>query len=128
MSPSTRWFSICRPALSALLLREPRRIPKEQPLKTAFEADNPIIHFIARFYAPILRGAMRHRVLTALGSGLFVIACIALYPFLGAKFLPKLDESAIAINVNRLPSVSLSEAVRMTTALGSKTFGCQPIQ
>ncbi len=105
------------PALSALLLREPRRIPKEQPLKTVFEVDNPIIHFIARFYAPILRGAMRHRLLTALGSALFVIACIALYPFLGAEFLPKLDESAIAINVNRLPSVSLSEAVRMTTAL-----------
>ncbi len=104
------------PALAALLLREPRRIPKEQPLK-AFEADNPIIHFIARFYAPILRGAMRHRLLTAVGSALFVIACIALYPFLGAEFLPKLDESAIAINVNRLPSVSLSEAVRMTTAL-----------
>ena len=105
------------PALSALLLREPHRIPKEQPSKTTFEADNPIIHFIARFYAPILRGAMRHRLLTALGSALFVIACLALYPFLGAVFLPKLDENAIAINVNRLPSVSLSEAVRMTTAL-----------
>ena len=105
------------PALAALLLREPRRIPKEQPPNTAFEADNPIIHFVARFYAPVLRCAMRHRLLTALGSALFVIGCLALYPYLGAEFLPKLDESAIAINVNRLPSVSLSEAVRMTTAL-----------
>jgi cobalt-zinc-cadmium resistance protein CzcA len=105
------------PALAALLLREPRRIPKEQPPKAAFEADNPINHFVARFYAPVLRGAMRHRLLTALGSALFVIVCLALYPFLGAEFLPKLDEGAIAINVNRLPSVSLSEAVRMTTAL-----------
>ncbi|HEY2017774.1 MAG TPA: efflux RND transporter permease subunit, partial [Bryobacteraceae bacterium] len=35
---------------------------------------------------------------------------------LGAEFLPKLDEGAIAINLVRLPSVSLSEAVRMTTS------------
>ncbi len=38
-------------------------------------------------------------------------------PYLGAEFLPKLDEGAIAINVNRLPSVSLSEAARMSNAL-----------
>jgi len=105
------------PALSALLLREPRRIRKNPPEKVGVEADNPIVHFAARFYAPVLRFAMRHSRLTALGSVLFVIGCAALYPFLGAEFLPKLDEGAIAINVNRLPSVSLTEAVRMTTAL-----------
>ncbi len=106
------------PALAALLLREPRRAPKERKAEMpSLEADNPIIHFIARFYAPLLRGAIRHRRLTALGALLFVIACLALYPYLGAEFLPKLDEGALAINVNRLPSVSLSEAVRMSTAL-----------
>jgi cobalt-zinc-cadmium resistance protein CzcA len=106
------------PALSALLLRESRRVPKDRKGEVpSLEADNPIIHFIARFYAPLLRGAIRHPRLTALGAVLFVIACVALYPYLGAEFLPKLDEGAIAINVNRLPSVSLSEAVRMSTAM-----------
>jgi cobalt-zinc-cadmium resistance protein CzcA len=106
------------PALSALLLREPRRVPKDRKAEApSWEADDPIIHFIARFYAPLLRVAIRHRRLTALGALLFVIACVALYPYLGAEFLPKLDEGAIAINVNRLPSVSLSEAVRMSNAL-----------
>ena len=106
------------PALSALLLREPRRVPKDRKAEApSLEADNPIVHFIARVYAPLLRGAIHHRRLTALGALLFVIACLALYPYLGAEFLPKLDEGAIAINVNRLPSVSLSEAVRMSNAL-----------
>jgi cobalt-zinc-cadmium resistance protein CzcA len=106
------------PALSALLLREPRRAPKDQKADApSLEADNPIVHFIARFYAPLLRGSIRHRRLTAMGAFVFVIACVALYPYLGAEFLPKLDEGAIAINVNRLPSVSLSEAVRMSTAM-----------
>jgi cobalt-zinc-cadmium resistance protein CzcA len=106
------------PALCALLLREPRRVSKDRKAEApSLEADNPIVHLIARLYAPLLRGAIRHRRLTALGALLFVIACLALYPYLGAEFLPKLDEGAIAINVNRLPSVSLSEAVRMSNAL-----------
>jgi cobalt-zinc-cadmium resistance protein CzcA len=106
------------PALCALLLRERRRVPKDRKAEApSLEADNPIVHFIARVYAPLLRGAIRHRRLTALGALLFVIACLAFYPYLGAEFLPKLDEGALAINVNRLPSVSLSEAVRMSTAL-----------
>ena len=97
------------PALAALILREPK--------KATVEADNPIIRFLRRFYAPVLRGTMRHRRLTAVGAILFLAACGMLFPYLGAEFLPKLDEGAIAINVNRLPSVALSEAVRMTTSL-----------
>jgi len=105
------------PALSALILREPRRAAKEKRPDNEFEADNPIVRFVRGLYAPLLRIAMRHRRLTAACSVLFVIGCGALFPFLGAEFLPKLDEGAIAINVNRLPSVALSEAVRMTTSL-----------
>jgi cobalt-zinc-cadmium resistance protein CzcA len=97
------------PALCALLLKEPRL--------AASDADNPAVRLIRRFYAPLLRAAVQHPRLTALGAALFVIACGALFPFLGAEFLPKLDEGAIAINVVRLPSVSLPEAVRMTTSL-----------
>lgn len=105
------------PALSALILREPRRTSKEGHQETTFEGDNPIVRFVRRLYAPLLRVAMRHRRLTAVSSVLFVVACGALFPYLGAEFLSKLDEGAIAINVNRLPSVALSEAVRMTTSL-----------
>ena len=86
--------------------------------ETAFEADNPIVHFMrASSMLPCCAARCGTARLTALGAILFVIACGALFPYLGAEFLPKLDEGAIAINVNRLPSVSLSEAVRMTTSL-----------
>ena len=105
------------PALCALFLKEPRQISKEAPRKADFDEDNAIIRLVRRFYAPLLGGVMRHRGLTAMGAVLFVLGCAALFPYLGAEFLPKLDEGAIAINVNRLPSVSLSQAVRMTTSL-----------
>jgi cobalt-zinc-cadmium resistance protein CzcA len=106
------------PALCALLLKEPRRGSQNKPGEPAASAEhNPIVRFVRGLYAPLLRTTIRHPRLTALGSALFVIACAALFPFLGAEFLPKLDEGAIAINIVRLPSVSLSEAVRMTTSL-----------
>ena len=104
------------PALCALILREPRHMSKEDLRKGSFEADNAIVLFVRRLYAPLLRAAMRHRLLTAFGAILLVAGCAALFPYLGAEFLPKLDEGAIAININRLPSVSLSEAVRMTNS------------
>jgi len=97
------------PALCSILLKEPRTEGKQAE-------ENPIVGFVRLLYAPALRGAMRHRFLTAGAAIVFVIACAALFPFLGAEFLPKLDEGAIAINLVRLPSVSLSEAVRMTTS------------
>ncbi len=38
-------------------------------------------------------------------------------PFLGAEFIPRLDEGAIALQAWRLPSVSLEESIRQTTRL-----------
>ncbi len=52
-----------------------------------------------------------------LGASAVVVACVALFPWLGSEFLPKLDEGALAINAVRLPSVSLPESVKMTTEL-----------
>lgn len=65
----------------------------------------------------MLSFTVKRRSLTALAAALFVAGCASLFPFLGAEFLPKLDEGAIAINVNRLASVLLPEAVKMTTTL-----------
>jgi heavy metal efflux system protein len=106
------------PALCALVLKEPRSVTQknsEEPAEA--DDDNPVVRTVRRIYAPWLRWTMLHRAFTAIGAALFVIGCVALFPFLGAEFLPKLDEGAIAINLVRLPSVSLSEAVRMTTSV-----------
>ncbi len=51
----------------------------------------------------------------------FALALLGLAGFvgsrLGAEFVPRLDEGALAIQVQRLPSVSLEESVRSTTRL-----------
>jgi cobalt-zinc-cadmium resistance protein CzcA len=75
------------------------------------------MEFLTRIYGPVLRSALRYRWLTVVSATAVVIACLFLFTFLGAEFLPELDEGAIAINHSRLKSASLSETVRQTTLM-----------
>lgn len=65
-------------------------------------------------YEGFLRRARRFRPLLVANAALVFIAGLALFARLGAEFLPRLDEGAIALQFRRLPSVSLSEAVRQS--------------
>ena len=94
------------PALCALFLR---------PHSGANE--NSLVSFIRRFYEPGVRWAIGHRLATVVGAAALVGVCVALFPLLGAEFLPELDEGAIAINHARLKSVSLTESVRQTSMI-----------
>ena len=108
------------PALSAMFLREPRR--------SGGHDRNPIVDFFQRLYKPVLRITVSHRRLTAVSAALFVAGCVALLPLLGTEFLPKLDEGSIAINLVRLPSVSLPQAVQMTGAVEKALKGFPEVQ
>jgi cobalt-zinc-cadmium resistance protein CzcA len=107
------------PALCALFLREsrPRRDKPAMVDDQDHAEENPLVRTLQRWYRPLLRRTIDHPYATATVTALVVVVCAAIFPFLGAEFLPKLDEGALAINVVRLPSVSLTEAVRMTTDL-----------
>lgn len=68
-------------------------------------------------YAPLLERALRRPgLLAALSAGLLV-ASLALVPRLGAEFLPRLDEGALALEVVRLPSASLPQSLEMATRM-----------
>lgn len=103
------------PALCGVFLREPRTAPVAADAHAGDE--NPLVRQLQRWYAPLLARTTSRPVWTALGASAMVVTCIALFPLLGSEFLPKLDEGALAINAVRLPSVSLTEAVQMTTEL-----------
>jgi cobalt-zinc-cadmium resistance protein CzcA len=68
-----------------------------------------------RLYVPVLDRAMRWRKATVgVAVGVF-LASLALAPFLGAEFIPRLDEGAIAMQVWRLPSISLEQSNAIST-------------
>jgi len=74
-----------------------------------------VARHLRRAYEPGLRWAMAHRVwVMGLAVGLFTVS-LGIGWSLGVEFMPRLDEGDLAINVWRLPSVSLSESV--TTSL-----------
>jgi cobalt-zinc-cadmium resistance protein CzcA len=68
-------------------------------------------------YQPLLDWALGHRAATIGAAAALFAVGLALAGTRGAEFIPKLDEGAIALQVWRLPSVSVDEAARQSTTL-----------
>ncbi len=79
------------------------------------ETESPIILYAKRIYRPILDFVIDHRSqAVAIATGLVVVSG-AIFPLLGSEFIPRLDEGALAIQVQQLPSVSLNQSIKTTT-------------
>jgi cobalt-zinc-cadmium resistance protein CzcA len=91
------------PVLASLLLEGVR---ERQPL---------LFRWMRRLYRPALDGALRHRAVTVTAALLLFAASAAVVPSLGAEFIPRLDEGAIAMQIWRLPSISLEQSNRNST-------------
>lgn len=79
------------------------------------EKETWMIRQAKKYYYPALDWAINHRRKTVLTAvGIFILS-LCLIPFLGAEFVPKLDEGAIALQAWRIPSVSLEESIKQTT-------------
>jgi heavy metal efflux system protein len=79
------------------------------------ETESFIIRYAKLFYQPSLEFMMRYRSQAlAVAAGLVLISG-AIFPFLGSEFIPRLDEGDLAVQIGRLPSVSLRESVAIAT-------------
>ncbi len=84
-------------------------------LAKAVEKEPILFRLMRRCYAPLLAKAMARPVRTGgVAFGVFGVSLLVI-PFLGAEFVPKLDEGAIAMQVWRLPSVSLETSNQIST-------------
>ncbi len=77
--------------------------------------DTRLLHWIRRVYEPCLRWAIDHPRWVVIPAVLLFVMSLGLGSFLGVEFIPRLDEGDLAIQLWRLPSISLSESV--STAL-----------
>ncbi len=84
------------------------------------EKENRLVRAAARWYAPALRLALRHRLATVAAA----VALLALSGFmgtrLGSEFLPSLDEGDLLVHALRIPGTSLTTAVEMQHTLERK--------
>lgn len=70
-----------------------------------------------RIYGPALDWTLARGKRVLVGATALVIVAVLAVPFLGAEFVPQLDEGAFAIQVLRLPSISLEESLRQATIM-----------
>lgn len=94
------------PAAASLLFR-----------KGVSEKETWIIRKLKPRYQRALQFVMPRRFATIGVAGALLALAIAIVPFMGAVFIPTLDEGAIAMQAIRLPSVSLEESIRATTRI-----------
>lgn len=91
------------PVLASLFLRE------------ATHGEPWLLRKIRAAYNPALAWAMlRPRSVAASALAIFSLSGVVYY-FMGAEFIPRLDEGDIAINAWRLPSISLQESINSTS-------------
>ncbi len=104
------------PALAALFLREPQRVHQPGADEKRVEA-NPVVRWLMDVYEKVLRLALARPAPIWGAAILFVTFSSLLFFRLGGEFIPDLSEGAIAVNTARLPSVSLTQSVKMITAM-----------
>ena len=79
------------------------------------EEESKLIHYVKVRYIPWLHRAIARPGRTASIAGAALVVGILIAAFMGAEFIPRLDEGTIALQSWRLPSVALSESVHSTT-------------
>lgn len=79
------------------------------------EKESFLIRWAKGVYQPALGRVMAYRSQALAVAVAVVLVSAAIFPFLGSEFIPRLDEGDLAVQIGRLPSVSLRESVAIAT-------------
>ncbi len=91
------------PVLASLFLH---KVSEKEPF---------LFRLAQRLYLPSLAATMAHPKRTITGAVVVFAASLTVVPFLGAEFIPRLDEGAVAMQIWRLPSISLEQSNEVST-------------
>jgi len=79
------------------------------------ENESFFIRYAKKWYRPAFNWVLGWRRTAVLAAAALVLVSGVTFPFLGSEFIPRLDEGSLAVQVQQLPSVSLSQSVRTVT-------------
>jgi cobalt-zinc-cadmium resistance protein CzcA len=85
-------------------------------LKGGSGEDTRLIVFLKRRYLRLLDAATAQNRLTLSVAVGLLVGSLALFPMLGKSFMPTMKEGALTPQINRVPSISLDESIRMEMA------------
>jgi cobalt-zinc-cadmium resistance protein CzcA len=84
-------------------------------LQKVSETEPFLFRLAQRLYLPALGATMSHPKRTIGAAVVVFAASLTVVPFLGAEFIPRLDEGAVAMQIWRLPSISLEQSNEVST-------------
>ncbi len=97
------------PVLSDALMRRALKQADGKPTM-----DERILNALLKPYRPLVEYFVSNRMIAvALSAGLLLIG-MAIFPFLGSEFTPKLQEGTIVVRLTMAPSISINESKRNT--------------
>ena len=76
------------------------------------EKESFLIRWAKQIYKPAFEFMLRHRSQALAVAVALILISGAIFPYLGSEFIPRLDEGDIAVQVQQLPSVSLSQSIK----------------
>jgi cobalt-zinc-cadmium resistance protein CzcA len=82
--------------------------------KEATEHETLLLRGGRRLYTPLLEWTMARPKRTMAAAAAVLASALALTPFMGSEFVPRLDEGDLTLQAWRLPSIALSESLRST--------------
>ncbi len=85
-------------------------------LKGGADHDTRIVAFLKRNYLLLLDGALANKRKTLTMAVVLLLASLSLFPLLGKSFMPTMKEGALTPQINRVPSISLDESLRIEMA------------
>jgi cobalt-zinc-cadmium resistance protein CzcA len=88
------------------------------------EKENFLMRFLHALYAPFFDAALRRPKLAMVICSIPIFACIALFPFLGRDFMPKLEEGNLWIRVTMPMSISMEQSAQYTQRMRRILRGC----
>ncbi|NJC28341.1 CusA/CzcA family heavy metal efflux RND transporter [Neolewinella antarctica] len=106
------------PAMSALFLN--KNITNKRTV-----ADR-IIDFFQRLYTPVLRAALRFKVVFVVATTALFAVALFVFSRMGGEFIPTLEEGDLAMQQILPPGTSLSQSIEMTELVQRKLMGDFP--
>jgi cobalt-zinc-cadmium resistance protein CzcA len=88
----------------AVLLMQPRSVAEEHSALATGR----------KLYRRLLELAIRRTAVVVMVAAAILAAGIALVPFIGREFVPIMDEGSIVVNLVRLPSIGLTESLKIS--------------
>lgn len=78
--------------------------------------DSVVVHVLREFYARALSVVMKFRAQIFTVAFSVLLMSFLTFPLLGSEFIPRLDEGALAVQMQQLPSISLTQSIANGTA------------